>query len=127
MKRRRLHIDSVKSEQIIDTGEDSLIAGQAERKYENTVKDLENQACAIAPTAVGVAMNSCADTSAVIERRSISNHKSSEPSPSPMEKTRNLARRLLKRSSSLGSASDAAEKDLKRIGLMVIHGTLRFE
>ena len=122
MKRRRIHVTKAVLEQTIDDGEDALILGQVDHKHANTVKDLSNQADAEGPRAVGVPMNALqprAESHGCVASRATPDS-NTPPSSTSMLKTKEFARRLLKRSSSLGSGSDV-DSDMKRLSRSIGH------
>ena len=60
MKRIKRQVNRASVEQVLEDGSNSLGAGQLERKFQNVSKELEDASTAVAPSALGVAMNNMA-------------------------------------------------------------------
>ena len=115
MRRKRRHVDRAVMEQVIDDGENHLMAGESERKFENVNKDLATRNELEAPQSVGVplaAMESSRGSTLDLASRGVDLPRQQQTK----QGTVNLARRLLKRTSSIGSGSDI-EGQVKKFNL----------
>ena len=106
-------------EQVLEDGQDELVAGQTENKFANVSKLLADESNAVAAQAVGVAMQS------LFQSRPETSSSSSMARAASVPGIKNSivarSRKLLKRSSSAGSAS-SIEMDKHNFRTVVSHG-----
>ena len=103
MKRRRAHVDKAVTEQVVDDGENHIMGGQSERKFQSVSNDLARQSAEIAPAAVGVATSSFAQPGNVQDSvDNVGRTTTVQVAPSAVAN----ARRLLRRKSSATSDGD---------------------